>query len=522
MVMAAALGVSVFGALAWVQYVRPASPQAPVAALPATAEPAGEAEAEPATPPQDTAAAEAAPAPAPLISAPPAPRAVAFDEVRREPDGMTVIAGRAEPGARIQILLDEAQISETRADGQGQFAAITMILPDGQGHVLSLVQIVQGAAIASADQIILAPQDPPVKTAAVAQDVQAVSDVAQDAPAPPAPDTVDTSEPAPVAPPDPPAPVDRVQAPVETAETPAPQIAQAPAAFDVPTSSDTPPPPALAGVPGVAPSARATPRATPPDAAHQDAAPQPEPTALVQITEVSPDLPAPEPAQPQGAENAAPLPVQAADINRQPQVPPTQAAAAPVPETQPDTGITAPNPAAEIAVLKATQDGVELLNVPHPETLDTVALDTISYSDSGDVQLSGRAQSAARHVQVYLDNSSVIRLEVDSAGRWRGDLPDVDEGVYTLRVDEVAEDGRVTSRVETPFKRESLAVLAEAAAQKDGPLRQITVQKGATLWAIARDRYGDGLLYVDVFEANADAIRDPDLIYPGQVFQLPE
>ncbi|WP_412550295.1 LysM peptidoglycan-binding domain-containing protein [Shimia sp. MIT910701] len=59
-----------------------------------------------------------------------------------------------------------------------------------------------------------------------------------------------------------------------------------------------------------------------------------------------------------------------------------------------------------------------------------------------------------------------------------------------------------------------------AAAQS--PVRIVTVQPGATLWAIARDRYGEGQLYLQVFEANKDKIRDPDLIYPGQVFTVPE
>jgi len=49
-----------------------------------------------------------------------------------------------------------------------------------------------------------------------------------------------------------------------------------------------------------------------------------------------------------------------------------------------------------------------------------------------------------------------------------------------------------------------------------------TVQPGNTLWAIAQERYGDGILYVRVFEANRDLIRNPNLIYPGQVFRLPE
>ncbi|MDT8327844.1 MAG: peptidoglycan-binding protein, partial [Roseovarius sp.] len=40
--------------------------------------------------------------------------------------------------------------------------------------------------------------------------------------------------------------------------------------------------------------------------------------------------------------------------------------------------------------------------------------------------------------------------------------------------------------------------------------------------AISRAFYGDGVMYVRVFEANRDRIRDPDLIYPGQVFALPQ
>jgi nucleoid-associated protein YgaU len=49
----------------------------------------------------------------------------------------------------------------------------------------------------------------------------------------------------------------------------------------------------------------------------------------------------------------------------------------------------------------------------------------------------------------------------------------------------------------------------------------ITVQPGFTLWGIAKQNFGKGILYVQVYEANRDRIRDPDLIYPGQVFALP-
>ncbi|WP_054300936.1 LysM peptidoglycan-binding domain-containing protein, partial [Gemmobacter sp. LW-1] len=56
------------------------------------------------------------------------------------------------------------------------------------------------------------------------------------------------------------------------------------------------------------------------------------------------------------------------------------------------------------------------------------------------------------------------------------------------------------------------------------PLRpvSVTVQPGFTLWRIARENFGDGVLYVKVFDANKDQIRNPDLIYPGQVFLIPD
>ncbi len=50
----------------------------------------------------------------------------------------------------------------------------------------------------------------------------------------------------------------------------------------------------------------------------------------------------------------------------------------------------------------------------------------------------------------------------------------------------------------------------------------VTVQPGFTLWGIAQEKYGDGVLYVQLFEANEDKIKDPDLIYPGQIFSVPE
>ena len=175
-------------------------------------------------------------------------------------------------------------------------------------------------------------------------------------------------------------------------------------------------------------------------------------------------------------------------------------------------------------------------------------IDTISYDAKGDVVLVGRGSGGA-FLRLYLNNSLWTSGEVTDVGGWQIRLIDVDPGVYTLRVDELDETGRVSSRFETPFQREAPEVaiaalrpespaapvrlpkpgaaqspaLASVPDRHSGPKAAIvTVQPGFTLWGIANKRYGDGLLYVQVYEANSEQIRDPDLIYPGQVFSLPE
>ena len=47
------------------------------------------------------------------------------------------------------------------------------------------------------------------------------------------------------------------------------------------------------------------------------------------------------------------------------------------------------------------------------------------------------------------------------------------------------------------------------------------VKKGETLWKIAEQHYGDGSLYVKIFEANKDTVKDPNLIHVGQRLRIP-
>ena len=49
----------------------------------------------------------------------------------------------------------------------------------------------------------------------------------------------------------------------------------------------------------------------------------------------------------------------------------------------------------------------------------------------------------------------------------------------------------------------------------------ISIKSGNSLWRIAARVYGSGFRYTEIYKANLDQIRNPDLIYPGQVFKLP-
>jgi nucleoid-associated protein YgaU len=424
----------------------------PEASVPQPPEPEAAAEETAQAPP---APAEEAAAPAEAVAATPP----SVDEVRLEADGVAVIAGRAEPGSTVSILVDGEEVARALADGRGAFAAVGVLEPGTGARVMSLRAEAGGAVTLSQEDIILAP----VATATAPVETPVVEEQIAEA-----------------------------ETPAEPLEE---QIAQAETAAE-PLEEQSGTDDAVSEAEGVAVADDV------PDAA--------EP---VETAETPPVLATPAATGPVATEPAA-LPAEEG------------ASAAVVAEATPpeDTGAAqdeAADAAQSVAVLRSTAEGVSLLQ-PSAPIAEQIELDTIGYSDLGEVQLSGRANLGAVEVRVYVNNRTVASLPVDDRGGWRGDLPEVDAGVYTLRVDAVDVAGKVTSRIETPFQREAPEALAAAAAAQQGPVSAVTVQTGDTLWAIARDRYGEGVLFVKVFEANRGSIRDPDLIYPGQVFDLPE
>ena len=49
----------------------------------------------------------------------------------------------------------------------------------------------------------------------------------------------------------------------------------------------------------------------------------------------------------------------------------------------------------------------------------------------------------------------------------------------------------------------------------------MVIQPGNNLWRISRVIYGRGIRYSVIYQANKDQIRNPSLIYPGQIFTTP-
>lgn len=47
------------------------------------------------------------------------------------------------------------------------------------------------------------------------------------------------------------------------------------------------------------------------------------------------------------------------------------------------------------------------------------------------------------------------------------------------------------------------------------------VQKGDSLSKIAKDRYGDASKWKMIYEANKNLLKNPDIIHPGQMLELP-
>ena len=144
-----------------------------------------------------------------------------------------------------------------------------------------------------------------------------------------------------------------------------------------------------------------------------------------------------------------------------------------------------------------------------------LGLDTVDYDEQGQIRFSGSAPPGAP-VRLYVDNRRLGDARAGPDGHWVMSPPgEVKPGLHTLRLDQITPRGQVAARVEAPFQRETLALSQVA----DG---KVLVEPGQSLWRLAQRVYGSGLRYTVIYQANREQIRNQQLIFPGQVFAVPD
>ena len=74
---------------------------------------------------------------------------------------------------------------------------------------------------------------------------------------------------------------------------------------------------------------------------------------------------------------------------------------------------------------------------------------------------------------------------------------------------------------QTPARMQAPALAERSPTVFVPEIGTATIIRGDSLWQISRRIYGKGTRYTVIYDANQPQIRNPDLIYPGQIFVLP-
>ena len=188
-------------------------------------------------------------------------------------------------------------------------------------------------------------------------------------------------------------------------------------------------------------------------------------------------------------------------------------------------------------------------------TAGAVVVEAVEIEPGGKFHVSGQARPGAA-LRLYLNDSFITSITAAADGRFAVTINEgVAPGSYRVRVDEASASGAVRARAEVPFSAPettaSMTAQATASKRPDSAATQqpqlaaaggatvlpdsgsppsavvvpkittTTVSRGDSLWRLSQNLYGAGTRYAVIYKANKGQIRNPNLIYPGQVFVLP-
>ncbi|MDA8536547.1 Ig-like domain-containing protein [Alphaproteobacteria bacterium] len=144
-----------------------------------------------------------------------------------------------------------------------------------------------------------------------------------------------------------------------------------------------------------------------------------------------------------------------------------------------------------------------------------LAPSAIVWRDASRILISGTSRGGVR-VTVNDAKGQFGEALVLADGAWQvaGSL-DMDIAVNQLRFALFDDANQIIARYDLPVKARDLAK-----GQDGSPL--VVVNKGDMLWRIAYHQLGEGVKYVDIVRRNQQDIADPDLIYPKQIFAVPQ
>ena len=140
---------------------------------------------------------------------------------------------------------------------------------------------------------------------------------------------------------------------------------------------------------------------------------------------------------------------------------------------------------------------------------------SLSWKTNGELVIDGVSRGGVRVVATAAGRS-FAEAAVAEGGAWRM-TGKVDAGRASRMMSFALHDGEgnIVATYELPVATRDLS------QGLDGS-KLVIVQQGDALWRIAYRSYGEGIKYVDIVRRNAAAIDDPDLIFPNQIFAIPE
>jgi len=225
-------------------------------------------------------------------------------------------------------------------------------------------------------------------------------------------------------------------------------------------------------------------------------------------------------------------------------------------KSKPSAAINVPARQAPSIASKTSNDKTVVASnhlTPPAQSVVAPILEPIEVGSEGRFTLRGRARPGST-LKLYLNGTAVASVTAGADQRFsvtinQGMAP----GKYRAKLDEVdPASGSVIAHVEKEFEVTAPSAVAETAVQANAadqnqapdfakPRASIlpsehaaapsnvvipkivtaTVSRGDSLWRISEHSYGAGDLYRRIFQANRAKIRNPNLIYPRQIFVLP-